>query len=66
LDAFLPRDEGKSSPSHELTKAEGAERAIFEGSTELMRERDGPAANRFECGELDVELGVDAGLAPFR
>ena len=50
----------KSSLPHELPKAEGAGRAIFEGSTELMRERDGPAADGFECSELEVELGVDA------
>jgi len=42
------------------SEAEGAERAIFEESTELMRERDWPAGDRFERGELEIELGVDA------
>ena len=36
---------GKNSPSHDLTKAEGAQRAVFERSAELMREGNGPAAN---------------------
>jgi hypothetical protein len=35
----------KNSPSHDLMKAEGVDRAGFERSAELMRERNGPSAN---------------------
>ncbi len=50
----------KNSPLHGLKEAESAECGVFEGSAELMGQRDRPAGDRFECSELEIELGVDA------